>query len=195
MAHLPRLFHAIETYPCLSSVEKESMALDLTVDFQFLDASLQDIYNELKGSHTGPLYWPSLSKDFNSADPIKGPLFPVAFQFPDLKTAGSLMTYWATCALLGSAWNSIYEDFRHVAHGKATISPRDVSSVIVNVCQSAEFCLHDTNSVIGGYVATMPLAICKALLQSHGNQPRQVEWIQRALEALENRGVQILKYL
>ncbi|KAJ5190956.1 uncharacterized protein N7498_009941 [Penicillium cinerascens] len=195
MAHLPRLFHDIETYTSLSCVEKEAMALDLIADFQFLDTSLQDIYNELKGSKTGPLYWSSLSRDFNSADPMKGPLFPIAFQFPDLKTAGNLMTYWATCALIWNAWNSIYEDFRHVAHGKITISPRDISSVIVNVCQSAEFCLHGTKSVRGGYIATMPLAICKEILQSHGNQPQQVEWIQRALKALENRGARILKYI
>ncbi|GFF34179.1 hypothetical protein IFM51744_02363 [Aspergillus udagawae] len=125
---------------------------------------------------------------------MKGPLFYVAFQFPDLKTAATLMALWATSALLRRGWNALYEDLRQASFIGTVVVPRDVTSVVTEVCQSAEFCLNETNLMFGVFVASMPLAICKAVLQRDGHHDWRVAWVTGVLETLQHRGVQIVKY-
>jgi hypothetical protein len=135
-----------------------------------------------------------LSREYDPANLIKGPLFPIVFQFPDLETAGNLMILWATRALLWTGRNVLSDYLKRDAHNEIVFPSGDVASIATNVCQSAEFCLNERNSVIGAYMVSMPLAICKSLLQSHGSYRQQVAWMQFTLEALQNRGMQILKY-
>ncbi|GFF24180.1 hypothetical protein IFM61606_09054 [Aspergillus udagawae] len=195
MAYAPRLFHQLNIYSRLPYAEKEPLISSLMDEFEFLDNTLQVIYKQMKDAVSGPMYWSILSKDHNSAgDPMKGPLFYVAFQFPDLKTAATLMALWATSALLRRGWNALYEDLRQASFIGTVVVPRDVTSVVTEVCQSAEFCLNETNLMFGVFVASMPLAICKAVLQRDGHHDWRVAWVTGVLETLQHRGVQIVKY-
>ncbi|KAF7171738.1 hypothetical protein CNMCM5623_004036 [Aspergillus felis] len=195
MAYAPRLFHQLQIYARLPYAEKEPLMLSLMDEFECLDNTLQVIYREMEDTVSGPMYWSTLSKDHDSAgDPMKGSLFPIAFQFPDLKTAAHVMALWATSALLRRGWNALYEDLRQGSFSGMVVVPRDVTSVVTKVCQSAEFCLNETNLMFGAFVASMPLAICKAVMQGDGRHDRRVAWITGVLERLQHRGVRIVKY-
>lgn len=190
MAQIPRLFSQLSNFSQLSTSGQQALVMRLGAEFRSSDAALQDIYREIKESVSGPLYWPTLSREFGLAsNATKNPLFPV-------ETAGTLMMFWATRALLWTAWNALQKEMGHDSHPEIEItSPLcDVSSLTANVCQSTEFCLHETHGVLGAYAVTTPLAICKASLAADGDHPQQVAWIRSTLEPLQNRGIAILKY-
>ncbi|GFF93042.1 hypothetical protein IFM60648_09949 [Aspergillus lentulus] len=192
MAFAPRLFHQLNIYTRLPYAEKVPLMSRLLKEFEFLDTTLQVIYKEIKDTVSGPMYWSILSKDSGCAgNPMKGPVFPVAFQFPDLKTAANLMVLWATSSLLRRGWNAAYKDLRQGSYSEIMVVPREVTSVVTKVCQSAEFCLNETNLMFGGFVASMPLAICKAALQGDGLHDWRVAWITGVLETLQHRGTGI----
>ena len=66
-----------------------------------MDADLQDFYFALEASIPGPLYWPRLSTMSNAADDeVNGRVFPVAFDFFNLRMAMTLMLYWGTLMMM-----------------------------------------------------------------------------------------------
>lgn len=197
VAHIPRLFHQLHLFERLSPEDQRLLGLRLMAEFQSLDTTLQNIYSILNDSVEGPLYWSALSRHYDPAgDPMKGPLFPVAFHFPNVKTAGHLMMYWATRALLWTGWREVYENLEQVNENPSPhLPPCDVLSMITNVCQSAEFCLDKTNQLMGASIASTPLAICKAILSNNARHQQHFSWIQVTLERLQTRELRILKYI
>jgi hypothetical protein len=68
-----------------------------------LDAKMQRWYKDLESSTPGPLYWPQFSKQESPTDdPELGKLFPVAFHFPSLFTASTIMMYWTAQVMVWS---------------------------------------------------------------------------------------------
>lgn len=71
-----------------------------------MDSTLQDVYNDLEKEFSSPMYWSVLATEPNLADdPIRGKVFPVAYHFPNLAVARSLMLYWS-CRLL--VWTGFF---------------------------------------------------------------------------------------
>jgi hypothetical protein len=65
-----------------------------------MDIILQEVYDDLEKEFSSPMYWSVLATEPNTADdPIRGKVFPVAYNFPNMTVARSLMLYWA-CRLL-----------------------------------------------------------------------------------------------
>ncbi|KAJ5623732.1 hypothetical protein N7510_000041 [Penicillium lagena] len=196
IAHIPRLLHQLQLFENLSPEDQRFLGLSLMAEFRSLDTTLQSIYSMLNDSVEGPLYWSALSRHYEPAEePLKGPLFPIAFHFPNVKTAGHLMMYWATCALLWTGWHETYQKLEQLNENLPPGLPScDVLPMITNVCQSAEFCLDETNQLIGVFIASTPLAICKAILSNKARHQQHFAWIQATLERLQTRGIRILRY-
>ena len=195
VAHIPRLFHQLNFFEHLSPEDQRLLGLRLMAEFQSLDTTLQNIYSTLNDSVEGPLYWSALSRHYDPAGgPMEGPFFPVAFHFPNVKTAGHLMMYWATCALLWTGWREIYESLEQLGENLSPPLPSDALPMITNVCQSAEFCLDETNQLMGAFIVSTPLAICKAILSNKARHQQHFAWIQATLERLQTRGLRILQY-
>lgn len=109
LALAPGIFKQSDDFKNLRSRGLLDSALDITRKCWQLDTTLQSIYNDLEKETPGPLYWSVLSEEDNQADdPEHGKVFPVAFQFPDLRMAGTMMMYWATTVVLWSGMCELY---------------------------------------------------------------------------------------
>ncbi|KAL1965852.1 hypothetical protein VTN77DRAFT_5173 [Rasamsonia byssochlamydoides] len=110
LAVAPGIIKQSDGFKNLRSKQLLDSALDIVRQCWQLDAALQGIYEDLKEETSGPLYWSVLSEEDNPADdPKHGKVFPVAFQFSDLKMAGTLMMYWAITVMLWSGLCSLYQ--------------------------------------------------------------------------------------
>lgn len=85
----------LQRYDQLSSLPRQEV-LDstdgLVEECLRIDQTLQFIYEDLRLQVEGPLYWPVLSPSFKDGAHGQS-LFPVIYDFPDLKTAAMLMLY------------------------------------------------------------------------------------------------------
>lgn len=110
LALAPGIFKQSDDFRNLRSRRLLESALDIARQCWQLDAALQSIYDDLERETPGPLYWSVLSEDDNPADdPEHGKVFPVAYQFPDLKMASTLMMYWAITVMLWSGMCGLYQ--------------------------------------------------------------------------------------
>ncbi|KAF4633072.1 hypothetical protein G7Y89_g5055 [Cudoniella acicularis] len=71
-----------------------------------LDAQLTDFYQKFEAETPSPIYW---------ACPSRDPIFPVAFHFPDPKTAHTCMLYWTTLSILWSGMAYLYKFLERLA--------------------------------------------------------------------------------
>ena len=75
-----------------------------------IEAELRQFYEDLERANRGPLYWPKFSTESNPADDAKhGKVFPVAFQFLNLKMAFTFMIYWASLILVWAVLTHVYQ--------------------------------------------------------------------------------------
>lgn len=109
IALAPGIFSITNKFNKMSPVEIISNALNI-IDLSWeMDEELLSLYNSLECSIPGPLYWPKLSTTPNPADnEVDGKVFPVAFEFINLKTAMTCMLYWSTITMLYSGFVSLY---------------------------------------------------------------------------------------
>lgn len=184
-----------------------------------IDEAMQLIYEDIRQANPGPLYWPTLSRRDNPTDVLTSEkLFPVAYQFPDWKVAGTLMLYWATLVML---WSGLCDLYAHIAridpdlidsdesflsidsvvHAKSApeewLPPlchrRDYMSMVRNVCQSVEYCLEDT-SMLGMLTLSPSLGIVIGMVRDRPKCRREVAWMRAALELVRGRGFRILQF-
>jgi hypothetical protein len=93
-----------------------------------LDAELQRWYKDLESSSPGPLYWPHFSKQESPTDdPELGKLFPVAFHFPNLFTASTIMVYWTAQVMVWSMLSRATEkSLRYWTKGQLAVNCKTV---------------------------------------------------------------------
>ncbi|EEA28691.1 conserved hypothetical protein [Talaromyces marneffei ATCC 18224] len=94
----------------LGPVEKLESWLESLAKCWKMDSTLQDVYKEYETDFPQPMYWSVLSKETNSADDsIRGKVFPVAYRFPNMTVARSLMLYWAISLLICNGLSLLYQ--------------------------------------------------------------------------------------
>jgi hypothetical protein len=184
-----------------------------------VDRDLILFYDELQVFANGPLYWPLFADTSDTKSKTQSNrLFPVSFQFIDIRMGGTLTLYWATLTILWSGMCHLYEligsltVLKPTANGQLagtfmasptsddseefTLPPpghcKDFSTMAHNVCQSVEFCMNDEAGVPA---MIAPLNMIIDALVSWPDYDHEVLWAKETLERIQQRGMRSIKYL
>lgn len=112
LCQAPAIYEAAETVSRLGPTRKLEFHIDSIAKCWEMDSTLQEVYNSLKEDFPSPMFWSVLATEPNPADdPVRGKVFPVSYQFPDLTVARSLMFYWS-CRLM--VWTGFFYLYRGI---------------------------------------------------------------------------------
>ncbi|GFG26695.1 uncharacterized protein AN5342 [Aspergillus udagawae] len=223
---LARMPSILQRYDQLSSLHRKEIldsTYGLVEECMRIDQTLEDIYEDLRLQLEGPLYWPVLSPSFKDSGHDQG-LFPVIYEFPDLRTATLLMLYWATKAMLWATLSNLY-DVIHLqgVHGipapivevtseKHDPSPSDDEQTSTernaptmgdgqnylrmarNVCQSLEYCLQEDMSLLGMLAASVPVIITVWAIRYRHNDEAELAWLMGASQRMR-QGLRMWTYI
>ena len=154
---------------------------------------------DLKKQVDGELYWivPSLAHS-PADDPIRGRIFPLAFNFPSLNIAQLLLLYWSTLIVLYQTIQGIqqrlircgkentemelnlrYEDTadrdeRWLDHNCPSTSR--VADLAKNICQSLEYCYRRKNGMLGLQSTVFPRWVAHEFYSSQPDCLRELIW-------------------
>lgn len=181
-----------------------------------VDTQLQTFYKNLEADSLGPVYWPELSMDTDGGETEVhlGKVFPVAFQYLDLRTAHICLMYWACMAILWSGMGLMYQLLEGVAAANAIstneetpgralditqLPPlehrKDVASLARNICQSVEFFMKDEHLGLGARAAVFPLKVAIEILHDSPGCERELLWAEAAMARINDTGIRIMKHL
>ncbi|OAP56610.1 hypothetical protein AYL99_08722 [Fonsecaea erecta] len=224
LASAPELRKQGEMLEHLNPCGKLQLATEMISKCWKLDAELQSVYDCLEKNHHGPLYWPELARDKSlDLESKDGMLFPVAFHFPNLSIANTVIIYWGVQAIL---WQGLWQLYQVLAevHAKSeeaggfaqsdvggdTRSPTstlgnclhfpplehraDFAAPCRNVFQSAEYCLQDNMLDQGPKCIAAPLRMAIETLQPFPQYRREVAWGERAVKKVQQRSLRLLIY-
>ncbi|KAH8705237.1 hypothetical protein BGW36DRAFT_285686 [Talaromyces proteolyticus] len=111
LCEAPAIYKTGDQVETLTPLESLEFHLDSISKLWKIDATLEGVYDDFAKEFPCPMYWSVLSTEPSSADdPILGKVFPVAYDFPYLKVARSLMMYWS-CRFL------VWAGFFYLYHG------------------------------------------------------------------------------
>ncbi|KIW26630.1 uncharacterized protein PV07_06449 [Cladophialophora immunda] len=189
-----------------------------------LDAELQSVYDCLEKSHDGPLYWPELARD-KSLDLCSndGMLFPVAFHFPDLSIANTIIIYWGVQAMLWQGLWLLYGVMTELqmnfaeagafAQGDADSGSRSLTNTVDNIfhfpplehradfaapcrniLQSVEYSLQGDMLDQGPKCVAAPLRMAIETMVPFPQYRREVAWGERAVKKVQERSLRLLIY-
>ena len=127
-------------------------------------------------------------------------MFPVSFQFLDMRTAHICLVYWACMAILWSGIGYTYRLLAGIAAANAInikaehpkndaarfdvtqLPPRghltDVATLARNICQSIGFCFKDEYRGLGARSAVFPLKVAIETLHDAPGCERKLLWVQ-----------------
>ncbi|KAF7167585.1 hypothetical protein CNMCM5623_000891 [Aspergillus felis] len=223
---LARLPSILQRYDQLSSLHRKEIldsTYGLVEECLIIDQTLQDIYEDLRLQVEGPLYWSVLSPSFKGSVHDQS-LFPLIYEFPDLKTASLVMLYWATKAMLWAMLSNLYDVLHlqgvhaitvpivEVTSEKHDPSPRNdevISTVgnsptltdgqnylrmARNVCQSLEYCLQEDMSLLGIFAASIPVIITVWAIRYRHNDEAELAWLMAASQKMR-QGLRMWTYI
>ncbi|OJJ50107.1 hypothetical protein ASPZODRAFT_149516 [Penicilliopsis zonata CBS 506.65] len=215
LAVAPRILQRTDAFPRLGPAEQANLAYDICLECWQLDRTLQEIYDDLTSNTSSPLFWPEPSRDqLLDHDDNTNRLFPVAFNFPDLRIASTLMIFWATRLMLWSGLCNLYQLINAVdpsmiyktATGDEKLTDNsgpcltqlgyssNYLSLARNVCQSVEYCLQEEMRVWGLFTVSTGLGIVLGTVQNDPQCRREVHWIQAMLGKIQARGLRIWQH-
>jgi hypothetical protein len=207
----------------VSRIDKERRVpflVELLQDCITLDDKIQDLLLEFELSAGGLLYWAVPSKLAVVTEVLDAPvdsdeLSSLSYEFPTVQTGTTMMLCWAGLTILWSGVCHIYESISHLTTLSPTVDGKlegqfntdgysqtfqiplstrftGFPTLARNVCQSVEFCLRDEMSA-----PTMiaPLAMVVDGLSSWPGFDKEVAWARSQLLDIQNRGMNIVKYL
>ncbi|EXJ75533.1 uncharacterized protein A1O5_00039 [Cladophialophora psammophila CBS 110553] len=220
----PELLRQGEMLEHMDPQNKLHLARDMIWKCWKLDAELQSVYDCMEKNHDGPLYWPELARD-ESLDPgpKNGLLFPVAFHYPNLSIANTVIIYWGVQAIL---WQGLWHLYgvmaelpmkfagaRDFAQGDVDDDTRPLTNAVSNVfhfpplehradfaapcrniLQSVEYALQGDMFDQGPKCVAAPLRMALETLLPYPKYKREVAWAERALGKVQERSLRLLIY-
>lgn len=109
LCQAPAIYKDADTFANSPPLKRLEFHLGCITKCWEMDSILQGVYNDLEKEFSSPMYWSVLATEPNSADdPIRGKVFPVAYHFPNLTVAGSLMLYWSCRFLVWTGFFFLY---------------------------------------------------------------------------------------
>jgi len=105
----PELLGRARMFNYLDLNSQLELATDTISKCWQLDHDLLSLYDTLTASQRGPLYWSELARErIFDDDSEDGMVFPVAFHFPNLTVASTVLVYWSIQNLLWQGMNNLY---------------------------------------------------------------------------------------
>ncbi|EXJ86360.1 hypothetical protein A1O3_03311 [Capronia epimyces CBS 606.96] len=214
----PELQRQGELLAYMDSDSRLRLATEMITKCWKMDRDLASFHDELVRSQAGPLYWPELARgQICDEDGEDGRLFPVAFHFPHLSVAHTLLVFWACQTML---WQGMYQLYRVMAtlRGSFATSSRskellfepdastrfsdlpalehriDFAAPARNIFQSVEYCLLDEMKDHGPKSIAASLRIANETLKHHLAYRRDVLWAEEAMVKVQGRSLRLLVY-
>lgn len=187
-----------------------------------LDQKLHSLYQRLGKTLAGPAYWPELARGTAVEDDSgDGLLFPVAYYFPNLAVANTVLVYWSVQCIL---WHGLMELYGLMERLRAQLTPtgcfeafvtnllansgiqdkefvmppldstREFSVPALNIMQSVEFCLQEEMMDHGPKAAAAPLRIAMETIRPHPEYQRELSWAEDAMTRVQSRSLRLLMY-
>lgn len=218
----PALRNKGESLQFLDNYNRLRVATELIWKLWDMDVELQTVYDSLEKSHEGPLYWAELAKNRAlHGDPEEGFLFPVAFHFPSLTIANTLLMFWGVQAIIWHGMSQLsgllrelqihFADAAKVDDEDGDEEPKtdtistlfrypalehraDFAAPCRNIFQSIEYGLADDMLDQGPKCVAGPLRIGYETLLEYPQYQKEVEWATRAQEMVQSRSLRLLRY-
>jgi hypothetical protein len=177
---------------------------------------LQSFYENLKSWHSQPLFWPVISTDSVISDGHVDSLAPVSLEFVDMRTAVTIMLYWAILTVLWSGMSRLYDS---VAQLDTFLNPfsiipnddesakaelfeklglpdpghcRDFIVTARKVFQCVDFCMKDE---LGQRIIVAPLMMIVDSLKPWGKYEEDIKFAFEKIQVAQKRGMKIVKYI
>ncbi|KAL2419375.1 hypothetical protein ABEF95_009140 [Exophiala dermatitidis] len=216
-----------ERIPFMDPISRYRTGRQMISECWRTDRALASLYHRLIKSHDGPLYWFEQAgrqtvEDEDNAN-SNMPLFPVAFHFPNLTIASTVLVFWACEAMLWQGMNQLYRlmgelrrecdknDFFKSAlmvleafsGFSADTDPFDLPALehrvdfaapARNIFQSVEYCLKEEMRDHGPKSVAAPLRIAMETLRAYPEYRRDVEWAEEAMIKVQQRSLRLLMY-
>ncbi|KAI9814191.1 MAG: hypothetical protein M1827_003357 [Pycnora praestabilis] len=165
-----------------------------------LDSNLRTWWENLLDQVPGPHYWTQLSAMANPTDNHEnGKVFPVSFQFPNLRIAHTLLTYWSLSIIVNSSLLLTYRAISRNPLGRTIMDSlpplgdmqngQGLQLLTDNVAQSMEYCMRTDHGTLGSQWAVFPL---RTAIESYRNfSPRKAAWCEAVSATLtKQKGLQ-----
>jgi hypothetical protein len=187
-----------------------------------MESELQSVYDSVEMSHKGPVFWPELARNKGlHGDAEDGMLFPVAFHFPNLSIANTVLIYWAVQVIL---WHGMWQLYGLITElqlyftAAAKVEDGDGSAESVHnavstlfkfpplehradfagpcrsIFQSVEYGLQENMLDQGPKSVAGPLRIAYETLRLYPQFQQEVAWAERAQGMVEERSLRLLTY-
>ena len=149
LSYAPSIFSEADKLEAMEPRTRLRTTVKLINRCWHLDYQLGQFYEDLKQTRKGELYWPTVSTWSLLADEDpKEKLFPIAYHFPDLFMASTMMMYWAIQTMLWGGMLQLYAALNDaVAVPGAMEGPGRIEIVWED---SADMACHDTQSCQSG---------------------------------------------
>ncbi|RJE23298.1 hypothetical protein PHISCL_04372 [Aspergillus sclerotialis] len=207
LAQAPTIFNKTDRIQELHPMEQLELANNLASQCWDLDWTMQQCYEELRLTVDGPLYWSELSRSGSPLDEAdQKRLFPVAYKFPNIKIASTLMMYWATLVMLWSGLSDLYRlidsivnDEAATEHQELDLPPlghrSDFLPMAWHVCRSVDYCMQEEMMTVGSLAVASPLALVIGTLRDNPHCQQEVLWMRAALGQVQGRGLRIFEHV
>jgi hypothetical protein len=180
------------------------------------DNELQSFYENLKSWHSQPLFWPAISTDSVISNEHVDSLAPISLEFVDMRTAVTIMLYWAILTVLRSGMSRLYDS---VAQLDTFLNPfstipnddesakaelfeklglpdpgycRDFIVTARKVFQCVDFCMKDE---LGQRIIVAPLMMVVDSLKLYGKYEEEIKFAFEKIQVAQKRGMKIVKYI
>lgn len=204
LAQAPTIFNKTDRIKDLQPMEQLELANNLASQCWDLDWMMQKCYEELRLTVDGPLYWSEVPRSGSLPDETgQKKLFPVVYKFPNVKTASTLMIYWATLVMLWSGLSDLYglidsivNDSTATERQELELPPlSDFLSMAWHVCRSVDYCMQEDMMAVGSFVVASPLVLVIGTLRDNPHCQQEVSWMRAALGQVQGRGLRIFQHV
>lgn len=186
-----------------------------------LDSKLREFWERFETEASGPAFWPTLSTKLTNvlSNSEHDNIFPMAYQFPNPRTAQTCMLFWTMSSILWSGMVFIYKIFALQA-AMASATPggseggstpgsstdflsrfpllehrTDVVTLAKNVCQSLEYHLRADLGGIGPMATIFPLKVAIEALNDNPDCGRELSWARAAMKRISSNDLRLMKHL
>ncbi|CAG7932960.1 unnamed protein product [Penicillium olsonii] len=207
LAEAPAILERVRSLMTMNPVQQIGTLREIIGECWRIDEQMDDIYDCMRLSAAGALYWPVPSQtDYSTHVESSEILFPVVFCFLNAQTAATLMLLWATRTMLWSGLTNMYQHLQAItAAQQLDVTPEgnelrsidrcgDYLSVADQVCQSVEYFLSDEMLLSGPLSVSPALGIVVDSLRQRPGHTREIAWIQGALEFARRKGLRVLEH-
>lgn len=223
LTRAPGILQETLCFPFLTRLQKLKLAQRLAKQCWEISNTLESIYDEIVASSPYSLYWPdaSLADNISNQINVQKP-FTISYRFPDLRTAATVIFYWAVSVMVYSGLCNLHDMIDHLSRDEPENTiPRDTSSISVSrgetgsdnsgylphlghrrnyrelvshVCRSVEYALQDSFVLWGVAYMSSCIGLIVGSIRENPEFSHEVAWMREILSIVQKRGLRLLTH-